>query len=114
MTGGIVQLLGGEVPLKRAAWIFLFFLLGTVACASAIPQTDLPETAYNEVDQPINQAPPVVPGIRYVRPASAPEILPGELGPAGRDVSSHALEASSMSARRHAHSLQDLLCIFLI
>jgi len=102
--------------LKRTAWTLLLLLLGAVVCASAIPPTDLPETAYNEVDRPVNQAPPAVPGIKFVRPAIAPAVLPMEQRPAGRDTPPQMLEPAFTPAggEHHPHSLQDLLCTFLI
>jgi hypothetical protein len=52
----------------RALWTFILFLLASVALVSSIPQTDRPETPYNGVDIPVNQAPPAVSGARFVRP----------------------------------------------
>jgi hypothetical protein len=94
----------------------VLLLLGAVVCVSAIPQPDRPETAYNEVDTPVNQAPPVVPGVRYVRPAVLPVILPRQVWEARRGVSSQAFEWKSADTlvRRDPHSFQDLLCTFLI
>ena len=102
--------------MRRGVWTFVLFLLGAVVCVSAIPQPDLPETPYNEVDIPLNQAPPVVPGIRFVRPAIAPVILPRQVWEAGRRVSSQPIERKSADSLvwRDPHSLQDLLCTFLI
>ena len=94
----------------------MVFLLSAVVCVSAIPQPDLPETSYNEVDTPINQAPPVVPGVRFVRPAIAPTILPKQVWEPGRGVNPQALERKSADTlvRRNPHSLQYLLCTLLI
>ena len=96
--------------------MFLLFLLSAVACAFAIPQTDVSETTYNEVDRPVNQAPPVVPGIKYLRPSSTPVILAGELCLAGRDMTPQPFDTVSAPVRacHHTHSLQDLFCVFLI
>ena len=102
--------------MRRGVWTFVLFLVGAVVCVSAIPQPDLPETAYNEVDTPLNQAPPVVPGVRFVRPAIALVILPRQVWEAERGVSSQAIEQKSAETLvwRDPHSLQDLLCTFLI
>jgi hypothetical protein len=96
--------------------MFVLLLLGAVVCVSAIPQPDLPETSYNEVDTPVNQAPPVVPGIRFVRPTVAPMILPRQVCEALRGFSAQAHERKSAVTlvRRDPHSLHDLLCTFLI
>lgn len=102
--------------MRRGVWTFVLFLLGAVVCVSAISQTDLPETSYNEVDTPLNQAPPVVPGVRFVRPAIAAVILSKQVCEAGHGINSPALErkAAYPLVRRDPHSLQDLLCTFLI
>jgi len=101
---------------RQGVWTLVLFLSGAVLCVSAIPQTDLPETAYNEVDTPVNQAPPAVPGLRFVRPSIATAILPRQVWEASRGISSQALEWKSAATlvRRDPHSLQDLLCTFLI
>jgi hypothetical protein len=101
---------------KRGVWTFVLLLLGAVICVSAIPQTDLPETSYNEVDTPVNQAPPVVPGIRFVRPAFTPVILSKQVYEATRGVGAqaHDRRSSSTPVKIAPHSLQDLLCTFLI
>jgi hypothetical protein len=96
--------------------MFVLLLMGAVICVSAIPQTDLPETSYNEVDTPVNQAPPVVSGVKFVRPAVAPVILPRQICEALRGVGAQAHERKSAvtPVRPDPHSLQDLLCTFLI
>jgi hypothetical protein len=101
---------------RRGVWTFVLLLLGAVVCVSAIPQTDLPETSYNEVDTPVNQAPPVVPGLRLVRPTVTPVILPRQVCEALRGVSAQAHERKSpcTPVRRDPHPRQDLLCTFLI
>lgn len=95
--------------------MFILLLQGAVITVSAIPQTDLPETSYNEVDTPVNQAPPAVPGVRIVRPAAAPVILPPPARESVRTVGAHAHDwNSTIGVRSAPHSLQDLLCTFLI
>ncbi len=106
----------GGASVGRALWMVVLLLLGTVTCVSAIPQTDLPETCYNEVNTPVNQAPPVVPGIRFVRPSMATVVLPRQVWEArhGVGVQAPELKESYALLRRDPHSLQDLLCTFLI
>jgi hypothetical protein len=100
----------------RAVWTFVLFLLASVALVSAIPQSDRPETLFNEVDVPVNQAPPAVSGGRFVRPAVAPVILPRHVCETGHDSRCQSLDRKSATplVRRDPHSLQDLLCTFLI
>lgn len=102
--------------MRRGVWAFILLLVGAVVCVSTIPQPDLPETSYNEVDTPVNQAPPVVQGIKFVRPAIARAILSKQVCEAVRSVSSQGCEQKSASTpeRRSQRSLQDLLCTFLI
>lgn len=101
--------------MRRGIWIFVLLLLGAVVCVSAIPQPDLPETSYNEVDTPVNQAPPVVPGVRFVRPTFTPVILPREVCEGLRAIGAQFHERKSATpVRRDPHSLQDILCTFLI
>jgi hypothetical protein len=101
---------------RRGIWTFVLVLAGAVVCVSAIPQTDLPETSYNEVDTPVNQAPPIVQGMRFVRPIVAPVILPRQVCEALRGVGgqAHAHRADCTPVQRDLHSLQDLLCTLLI
>jgi len=100
----------------RTLWAFVLFLLASVTLVSAIPQTDRPETPYNEVDIPVNQAPPAVSGARFVRPAVAPVILPKHVCETGHGARCQSLDRRSATplVRRDPHSLQDLLCTFLI
>lgn len=102
--------------MRRGVWTFILLLLGAVVCVAAIPQTDLLETSYNEVDTPVNQVPPVVPGVRFVRPTIDPVILPKQVCVAMRGVGSQTLKrkAAYTPVRRDPHSLQVLLCTFLI
>jgi hypothetical protein len=95
---------------------FVLVLLSAVICVSAIPPSDSPETSYNEVDTPINQAPPVVTGVRFVRPAISAPILPKQACEANRALGSQSATRKSAYApwRRDPHSLQNLLCTFLI
>ncbi|HLX83915.1 MAG TPA: hypothetical protein VKR59_08450 [Terriglobales bacterium] len=102
--------------MRRAFWPLILLLLGAIASVSAIPQPDLPETSYNEVDTPVNQAPPVVAGVKFVRPAIAITILPRQVWEATHDVGaqSHERKSARTPVRPDRHSSQDLLCTFLI
>ena len=102
--------------MPRWVWTFIIFLLIGIACASAIPRTDLPETVYNEVDTPVNQAPPVILGIRFVRPARTTVVLPRNILQAEWNFRGSAIElvATSVLVRNEFHPLQDRLCTFLI
>ena len=101
--------------MRVVIWIFVVVLLAATVCVVAIPQRDLPETSYNEVDQPLNQAPPVVLGIRFVRPAKVAFILPKKTLEADWHIHVPAEPAISLAPQPHdPHSIQDLLCTLLI
>jgi hypothetical protein len=102
--------------MRSGFWTFVLLLMGALVCVSAIPQPDLPETSYNEVDTPVNQSPPVVPGIRLVRPVVTPSILPRQILQAWSrlDVQSHDRSSADSLLRPDPHSLQELLCTLLI
>jgi hypothetical protein len=101
---------------RRTLWTFVLLLLTGVVCAAVIPPTDVPETTYNEVDTPVNQAPPVVLGIRFVRPVRVAKTVPKCVMQARWDVQSpvEGLVSLPLSARHDPHSVQDLLCTLLI
>ncbi len=101
--------------MKRGVWCFVLLLLSAVFCVSAIPQTDLPETSYNEVDTPVNQAPPVVSGLRIVRPAVTQVTMSKQVCEALRETSAQGhTDVTACSPVRRSDSLQDLLCTLLI
>jgi hypothetical protein len=101
---------------RRSLWIFVLLLLTGVIYAATVPPTDVPETSYNEIDKPVNQAPPVVSGIRFVRPVKVTRRVPKSVLQARCDVQFSVEDQVSppLSARHGYHSLQDLLCTLLI
>ncbi len=102
--------------MRRLAWIFVLLLQAATICVSAIPQTDLPETSYNEIDTPVNQAPPVVTGVRFVRPMLSLSFQSRHDSDTLRGIPAQAHERKLFRApvRRNANSLQDFLSTFLI
>ena len=101
---------------KRVRAIVVLFLLGAAVCAFALPRVDLPETAFNEADAPVNLTPPARPGIRVGPPAVDPILVLPTLqfhSAVGID-SSLLLESAAVPRQRHQHSLQALLCTLLI
>ena len=102
--------------MRRILWTFVLLLLTGIVYAAAVPPTDVPETNYNEVDTPVNQAPPVVLGIRFVRPMKVSKTVPRSVMQARWDVEFPVEELSlaPLSARHDPHSVQDLLCTLLI
>jgi hypothetical protein len=115
MSAGVAFQHLGDVAVKRRRRMLVLFLLAGVFGGSAIPPVDLPETGFNESDAPVNLAPPSQVTVRFVRPVSEPLVMPGlRFYCAGCDLSGRVLGAAAMPRQRHPHSLQDLLCTFLI
>jgi hypothetical protein len=101
---------------KRSIWIFVFLSLSAVVGASVIPQPDLPETSYNEADMPVNQAAPVVLGVRFVPPVTIAIPVPSKAREAlcRGLVSTDELISNSIPYRRPPRFLTLLLCTLLI
>ena len=94
--------------------MLVLFLLAGVFAGSAIPPVDLPETAFDESDAPVNLVLPSQATVRFVRPVRYPLVMPVLLFyGAGYDLSSRLLGVAAMPRQRHPHFLQDLLCTFL-
>jgi hypothetical protein len=92
----------------------LVMLLATaVFCVSAIPPIDLPETSYDETDTPVNQAPPVVQGIRYVKPPKVEVIVPQRTREAAQDLVVPTTERPILASASPPTG-PSLLCVFRI
>lgn len=105
--------------MRPGPFAFFFFVVGlmvSVVLVSTIPQIDLPETAYDESDTPVNQAPPVVLVTAISHPLITEAVLPKHIGEAEGQVDRELLERGGVRRlfRRDPHSLQVLLCTFLI
>jgi hypothetical protein len=100
----------------RAIAIFVLLLLTAVVSASAVPKVDRSETSYNEVDTPVNQAPPAAHGIRLVRPAKVAIPIPKKAVLAHWDIQAPIEEplSQALSLKHHSGSLQELLCTLQI
>ena len=100
---------------KRHCRILVLFLVTGVLGGFAVPPVDLPETGYNESDAPINLAPPSQATLSSIRPVNDPLLMSDlRFHCVGCVVNSCLLGAAAMPGQRHPHSLQDLLCTFLI
>ena len=101
--------------MKRHSRILVLFLLAGVVGGFAVLPVDLPETAFDESDAPVNLAFPSNAPVRFVRPACDPHVMPGlRFHYARCIVASWVPEAVATTRPRHQHSLQDLLSTFLI
>ncbi len=107
------------MTVKRTTWTLLLLLLGAVVWTGAVPATDVPETSYNEIDRPINQATPnSQAGIRVVRPADHDGDIPAPTRFVGEtqrlEPAAGALLRQTTDPHRSSRPLQDLLCILII
>ena len=101
--------------MRRVRWLILIGQLILLALALAVPRVDVPQTAFDEADAPINQATVVV--VLGCRSAL------GELQAAATSTSgligflpSHWVPGLDSSQRRegpHSRSLLTLLCTLL-
>jgi hypothetical protein len=107
----------GSSALKRSLWIFVFFSLFAVVGASLIPQPDLPETSYDEADMPVNQAAPVVLGVRFVPPVTIAVPVPSktrEVPAQGLVATPDELISNAVPYHHPPRFLNNLLCTLLI
>ena len=102
--------------MRRKTCAFFLFLIASVALVSIVPRNDVPETAYNEAETPVNQAPPVVLGTTLVHPPAVAAVLHKGVRAAGRCLAYQPLDHRMGYSLfpRDPHSRQDLLCTFLI
>ena len=102
--------------MRRLRWMLIAILMGATVCCCAVPGVDLPETAFNEADLPVNLALPAPPRIPDLAPVVVPIVaLPTlPLFCADCRVSRLALAPAVLPTQHHPHSLQVLLCTFLI
>lgn len=94
--------------MKRCCRILVLFLLAGVFGGSAVLPVDLPETAFNESDTPVNLVLPSQTPLQLVRPVSNPVAISECV------VSNQVLEVAFLPRPRHQHSLQELLSTYLI
>jgi hypothetical protein len=101
---------------KRSVYTLFLFLTASVLLVSVVPLSDIPETAYNETETPVNQGPPVQPGTTFLRPSITSVILPKRVREAGRCVGSQSLKRHGAYPLypRDPRSLQVLLCTYLL
>jgi hypothetical protein len=104
---------------RPGPFAFVFFVMAlmvSVVLVSTIPQTDLPETAYDESDAPVNQAPPVAFDTTMVHPPITEAVLPERIGETEGQFGHQWPERRWVHQLfpRDRHSMQVLLCTFLI
>jgi hypothetical protein len=99
--------------ITRSARTFLLVLVTAVFFASVVPVADDPETAFNEIDTPVNQTSAVAPRIILALPARVPIFPLGSLSHAGNSIRT-SIESISLPTHRHSNPLRELLCTLLI
>lgn len=99
----------------RAQWTLVILLCATLVCVASLPAVDDPDTAFNEVDTPVNLAPPASPRINLVVPVVKAVNLPKlALDEPGWGTNNSAHELALVPKQPDSHSIQKLLCTFLI
>jgi hypothetical protein len=97
--------------MKRISWL-LILLCGTVIFATSVPAADDPDTAYNEADSCVAVSLPLADATSLISPASASADIPRlsstvqVFRPYQKLVTPNTIQPS--------HSLQQMLCTFLI
>jgi hypothetical protein len=88
-------------------------LATVVTLVSVMPMADLPETAFNEIDTPVNQTTPVAPWVKSVPPVEVRLILPRSFAHTGDGIRI-SVESISLATHWRVSPLCELLCTFLI
>lgn len=96
-------------------WIAVLLLCGTLVCVASVPAVDDPDTAFNEADTPVNLAPPASLRINLIVPVVKAINLPKlALYEPGWGVNNSVHELAAAPKQPGSHSIQKLLCTFLI
>jgi hypothetical protein len=103
----------GVLVVKRSAWTFLLLVVTAVIFMSVVPMADNPETAFNEIDTPVNQTSPVSLWVKFAPPTRVPIILPRSFGRTGDGVRT-SVESISLATHWQSSLLRELLCTLLI
>jgi hypothetical protein len=98
---------------KRSKWTFLLVVVTAVIFISVMPMADNPETAFNEIDTPVNQSIPVAPWMKFTPPIRISITLPRSFSCAGDRIRT-SVESISIATHRQSSPLRELLCTFLI
>jgi hypothetical protein len=96
--------------------MLVLFVLGAGVCVGTVAGVDRPETSFNEADLPANLGLPAQMRMQDIRPVAVPiPVLPTlPLYCADCMARSLPVEPPVLRTQRHPHSLQVLLCTFLV
>jgi hypothetical protein len=103
----------GALVVKGIGWAFVLSLVTAVVFISVVPVADQPETAFNEIDTPVNQTTPVTLSVRFARPHEISIILPRSFSPTSEMIRT-SIESISLAMHWHLSPLRELLCTLLI
>jgi hypothetical protein len=103
----------GALVVTRCKCTFLFLLVTACIFTLVVPIADQPETAFNEIDTPINQTTPVAPWVKFAPPTVVSIILPKSFNPVGDGIR-RSVESIALPTHWHLSPLRDLLCALLI
>ena len=99
---------------KRSSWKFVLPLVAAVILVSVMPVADQPETAFNEIDTPVNQTVPVAPWVKIAPPSQVLIILPRSFSHTSDTMIRTSVESISLAMHLHVSPLRELLCALLI
>ena len=93
----------------------MLLLLGTVVCVASVPPVDDPDTAIDESDFQLTLASPSLINTKLVQPLANAVDLPKPAS-CSQVLKDNACLHEFITAPRHSrsHSIQELLCAFLI
>ena len=104
----------GVYVFKCSGFGFVLSLAAAVVLAAVVPISDQPETSFNEVDTPVNEATLVAP-VRITPPTEMQSVLSRPIPIMGTEIGQSVLVGSGSSlTRRPSGPARALLCIFLI
>jgi len=97
--------------MKRISWL-LILLCGTIIFATSVPAVDDPDTAYNEADASVTVSLPLADASSLITPASASADTPRIS--AVEQICTSSQKSTTSNVVQPSHSLQQMLCTFLI
>ena len=104
----------GVYVFKCGGLSFVLSLVVAVILSAIVPLPDQPETSFNEVDTPVNEATPVAP-VRIAPPTEIQSVLSRPIFIMDAAIWVSVLVGSGSSlTRRPSSPVRALLCIFLI
>jgi hypothetical protein len=104
----------GVYVFKCSEFAFVLSLVVAVVLAAIVPIPDQPETSFNEVDTPVNEATLVAP-VRITPPTEVQSVVSRPIRIMGTEMRELVLAGSGSSlTHRPSGPVHALLCIFLI